>query len=1147
MPSQTVHYPFGAGLASKYDTRARPQQALDICRDVQFDELGGLQERYPYAAQLGNGAILGGGTLANCRRVVASGDELLVFTDAGLYSWSPELGVWVSRGTHLAVSTTEVPRFVSPGDQVDGDRAELAGTVVYAWTEGTQVYAAALSKTTGAVLVSPTAVSSAVSRPKLVALQTRILLFVDAGSNNLTVRAIDPAAPATGIAGAGTSVAAGTFNACYDVVQLDGADTAVGVYRRVTTTSYSVFLCTAALGLSIQTKARTADGPVAVSSSLGGASWVQVVRANGTNIQGDLLTNALADFTVGQALGTAASTSINQVAVAFSSSTLARVFWTSGAAGETAGVTDFVVNTNSVTTGNVIGTQTVLRRQLGIAARAFAYAGSTYVWLAFASDSGTSLRGNTSAVRAQLQNAYFLYRDDGLLVSRCAMGVGGGFAPSTGRLPGVALVSGSTSFAWCGTERRRIQLGAIADHTGFGSRSPREILFSFDSDAARRCVRIGDTLYVTGGIPLQYDGVQLAEVGFLIYPWYFEPGFGGAGNLSAGTYTWKSTMRWQNARGEVDRSTTASGMSLSSVPANSAALLSFTNLYVTLKVGLRPPCQDVWRTTLNPIESSPFYLCTSQDPNAGLVANGYIANADNVIAAAVFTDALADSVLQTRETSPENGTVLEYLAPPGATVIAATDTRIFLGAVAGDPDRVWYSRQRVAGEVASFFDGNVIAVPQPGGKITAFAFLNDTLVVFREHAIYAFGGDGFDNAGGGQNYGPSRVISIDVGATSQDAVTFAPMGVLFRSSKGWYVLGNGWDVDYVGGPVAAFDAETVLAMQLVETQHQVRILTAARMLFWDYLAKQWGEWTISDGVHACNWQGSHVYLTATGPRVQATSYTGKTYGYDVETAWLKPADLQGGVRHRWCAVLGELRGSHLMRIRVGRDYRYTAPGVVDYTEDVLWDPTAASNAVVGSALQVRHTPKIGQGEAIKIRLTGVTAQAVATLAALTGLSSPITTSAGSWRASWQANIASSSKYAGGAGNALALSIVIEDGAPFAISVRDHLAWSSAQQRWRETVNTVGVRIVCRTGSTPTVAQLEAAIVAGTKLITLAGADPAPSSTISAAAMAGTTHTGQLTGGAFGAPANEAAKLTGLACEVSIDPGLFRRLGVSQKA
>jgi len=1125
---QVMPLPFTSGLNQKADDRARPQPFLDICRDVQFDELGGIQTRYPFGAAAGN--IFGGGTIANARRVERNGSETVLFTDTQVYSWNAQLSVWVLRGTHLAVAVDETPRVATPGDQIDGDRAELNGTVMYTWTEGGIVYLAAIDKATGSVLMPPTLIAAGV-RPRIVAASTRIHVFFVQG-NALLSGIFNPANPAAGTFG--TLFASNVT--LYDVVRIEGQDGVVGAFSEPVPTSYEVFTVLSNGTFNASAKARTCDGPIALVTTPGTGLQTQIIRANGINIQGDLLTTStLADVFTGQAIGVVTSAVvIDQITVAYASATTAIVYWTDGVLGETSSFNDFEVRTNTVTTANVVGVAADFRHRLGIASRAFTYAGHVYLWLAFASDSGTTIHGNAAGVRAQLQNSYFLYRDDQTIHARCAHNNGGGFAATTGRLPGVALTAGATSFAWCATSRRRIELGGSSDHSGFGSRSLRDVAFTFDDNRARRCARIGSTLYVAASIPLQYDGVQLAEVGFLYYPWYFDPFAVGAGSglLAAGTYTWKATMASTNAQGEVDRSTTATGMSLT-VPALTVVFLSLLYLHVTMRTAVRAPSIDIWRTPVNPIADSPFYLVTSQDPNAGIVANGYVRNVDTSGTGVVLPDNFPDATLLTKEQNPENGAVLEDLAPPGAQVIVATDTRLFLVRVAGDPHRAWYSKLRAAGRVASFHDTLTFDVPRDGGDITSLWFdQNGVLYVARQTALYAFAGTGKDNLGGGQNYTLVRTVSSDVGAVNHESVALTPEGTIFKSQKGWQLLDASGSVHYIGDKVSDFDAETVLAVHVVEAQHQVRILTAARLIVWDYLVNQWGEWTITDGVHATMANGAYVYLAATGTRTQLATYTGLTYGLDVETAHIKLAGFMGATRVRCLQVLGEYRSAFLLRARIAYDYSST------YTDDKVWPPDPV---VVGGPLQVEVSPKRRQCEAIKLRLTAVAEGAAATLVT-TALAPTVATNGTAWNA-----VLLAATLPGAAGNVVTVSIAFEDGAPFTIDVREHYAWSIAEQRWVPTINNVGVRIVCRTGSSPTVAVLENAFDdAGVALLNVTTPDPTPGKIINATAMAGLVATGTLSGGTYVAPTGEALKLTALGLEVGIERGLYRRLAAAQK-
>lgn len=1132
----TENLPFRAGLGQKADDRARPQPFLDIAKDVQFDELGGLQTRFPFAAM--SNAIFGGGTLANCRKLAVVNDELCVFTDVALYSWNAQLAKWINRGTHLGIAVDETPRSVTTGDQVDGDRAELNGTIIYAWTEGSgaaaSVYASAFDKATGSVLVSPTAISPAgafAGRARLVALATKILLFADDGAGNLKVRAIDPADPATGFASVATTVLAAVFLGKYDVVRVEGADQAVGACNRNPTTSYTAFTVTAGLAVATSTKARTCDGPIAVASTVGG-SQTQIVRGNGTNIQGDLLTTStLADVFTAQAIGTAA-TPINQIAVAFASST-ATIFWS---AAETAGPGSFGTRVNTVTTANVIGTAVVLVLRLGVASRAFTCNGSVYVWLVFAGISANAGTGVALGIRGQLQNTYFLYRGDGHIAAKSAWQVAGGFSPSSGHLPGVATTSGTgNDFAWLGAFRRKIELGGT-DHTGFAARSPRDITFSFDSNAARRSTRLGATLYITGGILLQYDGIGIYEVGFFMYPWSFATQDSGvAGNVAPGTYAWKSTWKWTNAKGEVERSTTATGEQLT-LALTHFVFLSFLFLHVTRKLAPSAVTIELWRTA-NAAQDSPYYLVTSQDPGAITGPDNFFVPNEVAVTGSVLSDNFSDATLTTKEQNPENDGTLASLAPPAATIAIATDTRIFLGGVAGDPDAIWYSRLRREGEVASFHEDNRAFVPRDGGRMTSLVIHNETLTAFRTTAIYRLPGTGQNNLGQGQNF-EAFIVSTDVGAISHESVASIPLGTVFKSRKGWYLLTPSWSTQYIGAAVSDYDSEAVLAVDVVETQHQVRILTSARMIVWDYFAVtpespigQWFEWTVADGLDTAIWNGSQVYLTATGPKQQQATYAGVTYGMDVETAAIKLADLQGATRCRKVQPLGAFMSTCLVRTRIAYNYKQTG-GVPDYVDDKAWTP---SPAVVGGPLQFKHGPKRPICEAIKVRFTACVSTALATRSTAT-FAIPVQTSGTNWAATFQAVALGEL----GNVNAMSLAFVVGVGA---IDVRDHFAYDPATATWSPAIGTIGVLV---TGA-PTVAQLEAAIVAGTALATLTIADATPAKVVNVAAMAAlAVVTGLFTGGTFGPPAGEAIKLTGLGLEVGTEQGLYNRLPAAQR-
>jgi hypothetical protein len=937
-----------------------------------------------------------------------------------------------------------------------------------------------------------------------------------------------------------TILAGGTFNSFYDVVKVGSQDLCVGVARRVTTTSYEVFTVTPALVITQVTKARTADGPLAVSTIPDGTK-TQVVRANGSNIQGDFLTTStLADVTTGQAIGTAAGTPVNQIAAAHRSvqnggAFRCYVFWSAQQSASFGSL--FATKFNFVDSAGTLGTQATLTNGLAPASRAFDYNGSVYLWMEFGQNS--EFQGDVALANVtQAQNAYLLYRDDAFFCAKAAYAVGGGLRPNNGLLPGVALTSGSTTYSWMGTAKRRIAVGGGS--TGYAARSPRDISFTFDSNEARRVARIGATLYIAAGEILQYDGTRLVEVGFHFYPWSYDMLKSGTGSVANGTYGYKVTWRWPNGKGDVDRSTTATigKATMSGGPAGFAmgTLAPLNATHKTTATGAI--AAEVWRTEVNPTDETGYFLATSSDPNNTTNPNKFIPN-DSTAAfepAVAWRDEMADAVLGTKEENPENGAVLENLAPPGASIIAATDVRLFLGGVAGDPDRGWPSKLRGAGEVAAFHDSLPFDVPRDGGRMTTVFVQDETVYVGRETALYAFAGVGLDNLGQGQNYTLARIVSADVGVTSHDAQALTPLGTLFKSDKGWQLLDHGGNLTYVGGAVSDFDDEDVLSIDVLEAQHQVRILTASRMIMWayprpDFPGGQWGEWTISDGVHSCMYGGAQVYLTATGTRTQLTTYTGVDYGPDVETAWIKLADLQAATRCRKLQVLGEYRGDHLLRVRVAYNYQQDAGGPT-YVDDEAWTP---SPTVVGGPLQVQHGPKRPICQAIKVRLTAVRSTSTADLDT-THFVHRVLTSGTTWTAIFRAMAV------GEAGNLIVLNMAFVVGAG-SVDVRDHFAYDASTGSWSPSIGTVGVLVT----GVPTVAQLETAIDTGSTLLGLLDADVTPTKVVNVAGMVSNSPVVfSPQGGAWGAPLGESFKLTGLGLEVGIEPGLLMRLPPAQR-
>ena len=1148
---QLIQIPFGRGLFQKTDVRASNPPSLDRAVDVQFDESEGLQTRKPFAAFGVN--VFGGGTLSNVRKLAVVGNELLAFTDVALYSWNAQLAVWISKAEYLAATVTENARFVTTGDQVTCDRAELNNTVMFTWADSTNVWISAMDKTTGAVLMAPAKVVG-YSRPRLVAVATKIMFFASSGTS-LDCYAFDPANPASVIGGGLATVQSGASydGTCYDVCRKVGADAVFYACRRGVTTSYTIGTVDSARTVTTAVKARVADGPIAIACHPLGTS-VQVIRKNVHNVEGDLLTSALADTYTGQAIGTIAVTdfTIDQIGACFRSVTTGGqyrcyVWWSWNGNAETS-ITN--IRSNWVNDANALGTAANMFTVNGVSlacpgtsvvSRPFDYNGRVYIHVEFYGISGSAGK------YAQLENTLFLYRDDALLIAKENATTSGGAATAAaytqpqGWLPGISNPSTGV-YVWVYPERRVIQLGTPA--LGYGARSPREITIAFDQGAARRSATLGQTLYITGGEVLQYDGSGLYEVGFHIYPWSFYNFTHVAGSIPAGNYTWRGTDRWDNARGERERSTTATYINQTTAGAYKVSIDSFSAVTTHKTTASNGIAREYWRTVTNAPTDAPYYRVTSNDPSTVGADNGYIANGSATTLTLV--DNYTDTILTTQEQNPEIGSVLESVAPPAATLITNTQYRVFLAGIANDPNVIWYSRLRGDAEIVGFNDGLKIDVPNDTGPITALGFQEETLVAFTSTGIYALPGVGLDNTGGGSNYGPARIISTDCGCVNAESLCYTPAGLIFKSSKGWYRLA-GWQPEFIGAPVVDYDSETIVSVEVMPAQHQIRAVSSGRILVFDYVASQWAEWSITGAVSAVLWNGVYVYATSSAIYSEQSNYGGVTYGLDVETSWIKMADLQGAGRVRWIGILGEYRDAHTLRVRVARDYAFgtdvsataksldlTAPVK---TNAVPWNATLFSanvGEVSNRCVLAVYFKATGGASSITVQdgytyngtvfqlatstITSVLIQVGNTDVTVGALETAI--NAGSSNLFVGIHDPTASKVI--SGNTLGVNSYIQ----FTGGVDASSATYESDVLWTPDPATVGGPLQVRIG--PSVQRCEAFKVR-----------------ITAVVVSSVTYNGvvayQLT-----APAGESLKLSGLALEVGIERGLYRRLPVAQK-
>lgn len=973
-----ITIPLAHGLETRTDERALEAPSLLVADNIEFDEWGGVQPRKAFAQITDAGS-----SIQEFRRLATYGDQLVAFTKTGLWTYSEGDGAWTERGAYLAPKVDETSRFTTNAEQFDCDRAEAGGVTFFSWTEdvrGTESIKIAMIETaTGSVLAVNTI--GAFNRPRLLALDNHVVFtYWNSASNLLYVRVYDPSDLTYD---SDTQTRSGQV--AYDIAKVDATNFVIAT-AETTQIALQLYDSTATRA-SVTTRTVTADGVIGVAVQGTTGDIMAVFDSSGT-IRSDRF-NSTPTFQEENTYTPSGSTVERITCVwgdaAESGQYRAYSIWSMDESDTGAwNVSQWAYHDD----GGTSNAAQHLCTRVGVASKAFLYDSRPFVWLVYAA---VPEMGATTT-RTGLDNVYVLYRvtSDARseLVSKAAAGVAGGFHANQGH---TAHVQASTTsdvetryhYKWCGQERRKFLLGSEHD-SGYAARSPLEISTTLDSDEARRTVQLGGTLYIAGGQLSQFDGRDVVEVGFHVNPTKLTvSSASSAGTNLDGTYTYRSTFGFQNAAGEHERSTTAATYTIE--PSEQEGQLVVYPLTVTRKTGASKPAIEYWRTPADPVFDTPSHLVTSVDPSLGQVDNTYIQNqhdADSTTyddwsaASGHFRDDYDDDTLRQQEMWPESRGLLEAVGPPSCSIIHADQSRIYIAGIAGHPHRLAYSMLREDGEVAHFSPGLYVDMPALGGPITAVQHLNETLIVFKEKAIYALPGEGFDNTGGGYNFGPPRLLSSDVGCDAGDAVAYTPKGLVFHSKKGWYVLNHGWATTYIGSPTYDRDqtSGTVWTSALVhEKQHQVRFTTQnpGFIFAWDYQRDQWSRW--GDGqseVHPAYDSVIHngeQYVIQGGNNdivvSQATDFSaGGPGNVVIETSWLRMEDIQGMQRTRWAYILGEYRADCEIRVRIAYDYNDT------WVDDKTMEFTS-SDYSVGDPIQFRHGIQRQKHQSLKFELT----------------------------------------------------------------------------------------------------------------------------------------------------------------------------------
>jgi hypothetical protein len=555
--------------------------------------------------------------------------------------------------------------------------------------------------------------------------------------------------------------------------------------------------------------------------------------------------------------------------------------------------------------------------------------------------------------------------------------------------------------------------GCVIVGSGFQNRlSVVQVTLDYKHPGRWISVEIGDSLFLGGGVPCFYDGGIVAEAGYLytINPFWFpvplSPSAGGnLTNTGSPTYSWVFLYEWTDTRGQVHRSQASPPVSVQISAGSGNYQVTFKLPYLT--VGNRFEQGDtsgLYANNFNSVSIVPYRTAVvggtmSVDFYRALSPPDTIPTALKNIASAnpttSYTDGLADSNITSNAVwlgSSDIG-VVEPQCPPSFVCAWGFQGRIM--GIGDDQQTLWFSTKSILGEPVRFNDLLTIVV-QNMGPVIAGTQLDDKCVLFSKSKIAFFTGDGPNDTNQQNDFSPLSFLQSDVGCIDPRSLVATPLGIMFQSSKGIYLLSRSLEVSYVGKAIEDTLAlySTVTSAVLVSSQNEVRFTlngTDATTLGLGYTARynflldawsldsifdsdkskfqqQYSSAVVANGTYYCSTYAGQIYQETPGSFTDGGSFVSTS----IESSWLKPAGIQGWGRIWRFYALTEKLDSADLTLQIGYDYAAT------YTDKIIWANNQLADFATPLA-QVQIMPSRQKAEAMRVRLSDSTPSAGASI------------------------------------------------------------------------------------------------------------------------------------------------------------------------
>jgi hypothetical protein len=900
---------FSGGIDTKTDPKhVLPGKLLDLQNGI-FQQTGALNRRWGYKA-LGKSVIGSGSPISACKAIDGGyNSELLLFDGLNAYSYIPANDAWANRGGVVSVIQTNQTIVRNSSQQLSPDHARLNGVDVYAWEDSRGgIRYSIFDSASGAAIITdqpiyPGAPSNLI-RPKCIAFPgtNTIGIFHVDNVGNLSCVQISASAPAQnpGPTPLMTTLVPGTY---YDVTA-SSTTGAIYIAHWLVESGGNAFtvsrLATGPMSITWTANAVSVGGTIGLGVAITidpstDKTWIFAGQSGG-NVTGQITNAAGTSFSLGVPIVTAPGT-VQSIAAAVTAG-VPTIFVESLGAGGNASLN---IISQFTVTAFVISALTTFARGCGLASKPFYYGSALYV---------------NVATQTQQQSTYFTLDSSGRVVAKALATLGGGvIASSDFVLPECQQVSPGI-FVYANLVKGIVntEAGTVLSLLGVNATS-----LDFIDSNHFLSAEINGSFYTVGGILQSYDGTQYVEHGFHMYPEAIVATPSGSGGLMlSGTYNYAVTYEWVDNNGATQISTPSIVYAVTVTGPTGSVQHTIPTLRLTKKSRVKIV---VYRTTAG---GTLLYRVTSA---AVPVYN------DPTVDTISFVDALADTsitsngLMYTQPLTIGSNPVLPNAAPPACSLIATFANRLFIAGL-DDPFGLAYTQAALQGTPMQFASLLTLRSDPDGGPITAIQRMDDKLIIFKKTSIFYITGQGPTATGDQSDFGtPISIPSGGVGCASQNSIVLTPVGILFQSLNGIYLLDRGLNVSYKGAPVEGFNSLTITSATLVPNQWVIFTTSTDKAIVYDYYYDQWATFTNHSATDSDVYLGANnafVFARPDGTVFEQTpgvfTDAGTAIPFRALTAKINPGQIQGYQRVYHAFLLGTYKGTHTLSVQCLFDY-----------------------------------------------------------------------------------------------------------------------------------------------------------------------------------------------------------------------------------